>query len=291
MSGNRSNDSNDSEIRLAELIWRTVKLRVSLLILTIVILLIVWAALSKGNEEAQQIDTKFCGYLVDQQNTVMKRLMEQSKTGSAILFSVQEECQATHSRTWIEITRNTDEELPWETSPPTLDFVKKAANEKKNAFQDYDIQRHAAYRLQIQLSAESSSSTVTVNALTVAKIVPFCVLIVLAIVTILGFQQPAYRRQLRFLLRNKQNDDLPRAIAETQFLAPPLQPMTSLAKRIFELSPMGLGIGTLLIASVFLLCGIISTFALTFAQLTNSIILSYPFALYASWRFPPCQHL
>ncbi len=213
----------------------------------------------------------------------MTSLKEQSKTGSAILYSVQEQCHATPSRTWIEITRNSDEELPWETTSPFApDFVKKAANEKKKAFQDYDIQRNAAYRLQIQLSAESTSSTVTVNALTVAKIVPFCVLVVIAIVTILGFQQSAYRRQLRFLLRNKQNDELSRAMAETQFLAPPFQPMKSLEKRFFELSPTSFGIGSLLIASVFLLYEIISTFALTLVQLTNSIILSYPFALYAS---------
>jgi hypothetical protein len=68
--------SNESEIRLAELIWRTVKLRLSLLVLAIVVLLVVWSSLLNGNQEAQKIDTKFCEYLVDNHNVVQKKLAE-----------------------------------------------------------------------------------------------------------------------------------------------------------------------------------------------------------------------
>jgi len=44
---------NDSEERLAELIWRTVKLRVSLLVLTILVLLVVWSAMASGKKQAR----------------------------------------------------------------------------------------------------------------------------------------------------------------------------------------------------------------------------------------------
>lgn len=285
--------SNESEVRLAELVWRTVKLRVSLLALTIVVLLVVWSSLLNGNQEAQKIDTKFCEYLVDNQNTVQKKLAEEVNKpiesrpdipkSQPLLLSTENLCHVGSSRNWIEITRNTDETLPWEISlSPPLDFITKNANEKQKAFADYDNQRHAAYRLQIQLSSEYSGSTIIINALTVARALPFCVFVVLAVVSILGFQQSAYRSRLRVLLRNKTGDDLSELMAETQFFAAPFDRGLPRPERYLTVSPVNLAIGTLYTALILLLIGIVSTFLLNLVQLTDSIILSYPFALYAS---------
>jgi hypothetical protein len=290
--------SNESEIRLAELIWRTVKLRVSLLVLTIVVLLVVWSSLSNGNQEAQKIDTTFCEYLVDHENTVRKMAQEQAskslgellkkngiKSGMPgtppLVFSSEDMCHVGSSRDWIEITRHTAEELPWE-STSTVDFVTKAANERTKAFHDYDTRRREAYRLEIHLSSEHSSSTIIINALTVAKIIPFCVFVVLTIVVVLGFQQSAYRRHLRALLRDKAEDHLSQAMAEAQFFAAPFHQVTSHPEKYLELSPVALATGTLSIVVVLLLFGMISTFILTLLHLTDSIISSYPFALYVS---------
>jgi hypothetical protein len=289
-------NSNESEIRLAELIWRTVKLRVALLVLTIVVLLVVWSSLLNGNQEAQKIDTKFCEYLVDNHNAVRKRLTEEVNKSlesrpdipksQPFILSSEDECHIGSSRNWIEITRNTDEAIPLEApiSPaiPPLDFIAKAADEKWKAFADYDIQRHAAYRLQIQLSSQYSGSTIIVNALTVAKVIPFCVFVVLAILLILGFQQSAYRKRLRVLVRNKTGDGLSEAMAETQFFAAPLDRDPSRPEKYLAVSPVDLAIGALSVAVVLLLIGIVSTFLLNLVQLTDSIVLSYPFALYAS---------
>ena len=289
-------NSNESEIRLAELIWRTVKLRVSLLAFAIVVLLVVWSSLLNGNQEAQKIDTKFCEYLVDNHNAVQKRLTDEVNKSlesrpdipksQPLLWSPEDQCHIGSSRNWIEITRNTDETLPLETSlnpaTPPLDFIVKAANEEWKAFANYDIQRRAAYRLQIQLSSEYSGSTIVVNALTVAKVVPFCVFLVLAVVLILGFQQSAYRRQLRALVRNKVPEDLLEAMAETQFFAAPLDRDPSRPENYLAASPVALAIGALSVALILLLVGIVSTFLLNLVQLTDSIVLSYPFALYAS---------
>jgi hypothetical protein len=290
--------SNESEVRLAELIWRTVKLRVSLLILTIVVLIVVWSSLSNGNQEAQKIDTTFCRYLVDQENTTRRIIQEQAEKSLDDLFkgnhaksrpprtppliwSPDDLCQGGSSRTWIEITRNTDEMmLSWQTTSP-LDLVAKAANERRKAFVDYDTKRHEAYRLQIQLSSEQSSSTIIVNALTVAKVIPFCVFAVLTVVVVLGFQQSAYRRQLRSHLRNRAGDDLFQAMAVAQFLAAPFRQAASRVEKWLEVPPVGLAMGTLSIAVVLLLLGVISSFTLTLVYLTDSIIFSYLFALYA----------
>jgi hypothetical protein len=299
MESSRLGNSNESAIRLAELIWRTVKLRVSLLALTIVALLVVWSSLLNGNQEAQKIDTKFCEYLVESQNNVQKQLTDTFNKSlestpnitksQPILWSVEDQCHAIPSRTWIEITRNTDETMPLEIplSPliQPLDFMVKAAEEKRKAFVDYDYQRHAAYRLQIQLSSEYSGSSIIVNALTVARILPFCVFLVLAVVIVLGFQQSAYRGQLRALVRAKNSDELSEVMAETQFFAAPIDRDPSPLKRYLAVSPTDVAIGALAVAIVLLLVGIIWTFLLNLVQLTDSIVLSYPFALYASLVF------
>ena len=284
--------SNESEIRLAELIWRTVKLRVTLLIFAIVALLIVWSSLSNGNEEAQKIDTQFCGYLVDQHNALQKKLSEEvnkafeSQPGftksQPLLLTSEEQCHQLHSRTWIEIIRSTDEELnpePLTVSPE----LEKDFTERSQAFSDYDARRRAAYRLQIQLGSESEYfSTIIVNALTVASIMPFCVFVVLTIVMLLGFQQSAYQRQLRSLLQVASDRPLPQALAETQFFAVPMKRESPHIENYLTLSPSGLAIGSLTFALVLLLVQVVSTFILNLVHLTDSIILSYPFALYAS---------
>ena len=287
---------NESEIRLAELIWRTVKLRVSLLILAIVVLLVVWSSLVNGNEEAQKIDTKFCEYLVDNHNALQEKLTEEinkahaSKPGvpmsQPLLLSSENQCHVGSSRNWIEITRQSDEQL--EGIPlaaplsPVPDYVAKANDEDKKAFAEYDMQRHAAYRLQIQLSSEYSGSTIIVNAMTIAKIIPFCVFLVAAVVFILGFQQSAYRERLHTLFQNKTGDDLAEARAETQFFVGSLHQNPSRLEKYLAVSPVDLAIGALGVALILLLTGIVSTFLLNLVQLTNSVISSYPFALYAS---------
>jgi len=290
--------SNESEVRLAELIWRTVKLRVSLLILTIVVLLVVWSSLSNGSREAEKIDRTFCEYLVDQQNTLQKNLDQQARESlhpnpgtprpQPLVLSSEDTCHVGSSRTWIEITRNTDEMLSWPTTSP-FDLLAKAANERRKAFVDYDTKRHEAYRLQIQLSSEQSSSTIIVNALTVAKVIPFCVFAVLTVVVVLGFQQSAYRRQLRSHLRNRAGDDLFQAMAVAQFLAAPFRQAASRVEKWLEVPPVGLAVGTLSIAVVLLLLGVISSFTLTLVYLTDSIIFSYPFALYACLILLTCM--
>jgi hypothetical protein len=284
---------NESEIRLAELIWRTAKLRVALLIFAIVVLLIVWSSLLNGNQEAQKIDSKFCEYLVDSHNSVQKRLVKEANKSSEsrpdmpklepLLLSSEDQCHIGTARNWIEITKDTDEQLPFQTSiNPSLDFMAKAEDEKRRAFADYYMQRHEAYRLQIQLSAEYSGSTIIVNALTVAKVIPFCVFLLLTIVLILGFQQTAYRRQLRALVLKKTGDELSLAMAETQFFAASLDPDPSHPEKCLAVSPIGLTITVVSAALLLLTTIIVWTFLLTLVQLTDSIILSYPFMLYAS---------
>jgi hypothetical protein len=108
----------NSEIRLAELIWRTIKLRASLLVLALVVLLIVWSSLVNGNQEAHKIDVAFCGDLVNWNNDLQQTLSTQLNDSresvpktpkqKPLIMSKEDRCGAANSRTWIEIVRMTD---------------------------------------------------------------------------------------------------------------------------------------------------------------------------------------
>jgi hypothetical protein len=163
------------------------------------------------------------------------------------------------------------------------DYIAKAVDEKKKAFADYDAQRHAAYHLDIQLSSGYSSSTIIVNALTIAKTIPFCIFAIWAVVLILDFQQSAYKRQLRVLVRKKTGNDLSEVMTETQFFAAPLDRDPSRPEKYLAMSPVDLAIvGGLGVALILLTVRIVSSFLLNLVQLTDSIVSGYPFALYVS---------
>jgi hypothetical protein len=278
---------HESDTRLAELVWRTVKLRVSLLILSILALLVIWSALINGNQEAQKIDAKFCVYLVNQDNDVQKseidtiRESEPNSKQHATILDPADTCSTHASRIWIESTRYHDETIPLESS---LIFPKIAGilKDRPKAFADYDVQRRDAYRLQIHLSSEYSAGSVEVNALSVAEVIPFVLFIVLAAYFILGFQDTAYRAQLCALLAEDKDEADGLRQARTQFLTgPPLRNDSSFARHLV-ISPEGLATGTLLIALLVLFVKVVSVFILNLVHLTDTIFSGYPFKLYLS---------
>ena len=52
------------ETRISELLWRTIKLRASLLALATVVSLIVWSAVLSGDQRANLVDAEYCQKLV-----------------------------------------------------------------------------------------------------------------------------------------------------------------------------------------------------------------------------------
>jgi hypothetical protein len=166
-----------------------------------------------------------------------------------------------HSRTWIEISRNTEETLPFELSVnpaiPSLAYVAQSAQQRKQLFADYYIQRRDAYRFEIHPSSEYSDGTVVVNALTVAKVVPFSVLLLMAVVAILGFQRSAYRSELRVLMGNKIGPALSESLSTTRFFAVPFERDRSRPESYLAVSPSAIVTGGLSLAVALLLVGIV----------------------------------
>lgn len=285
------NNAHEVEIRLAELIWRTFKLRASLLILSILVMLITWSALITGDRKAATVDDMFCGHLVDENNQIQNGLTaaenkylksKGTPTVQPIIFSAQDTCVAPISRTWIESTRYNDKTLG--QLPGLPDEVKNIYSARPKEFQDYDADRRAAYRLEIQLSSTYSASSVEANSLSVAEAVPFCVFIALAAYFVLGFQQANYQAQLRVLHKadNGDKSDMPLKRAQAQFCTgTPRDPGSAFIESLV-LSPERIATGTLLVGAVILLVAVVSAFILDLVHLTDSIFYSYPFALYAS---------
>jgi hypothetical protein len=87
---------NDSDVMLAELIWRTVKLRVSLLVLTNLVLPVVWSSMSDGKKQAAAVDVDFCKQLVAEQN----------KETPEIGLSDIDWCAASGARNYVEGIRD-----------------------------------------------------------------------------------------------------------------------------------------------------------------------------------------
>jgi hypothetical protein len=222
-----------AEERLAELIWRSIKLRVSLLVLTIFLLLIVWSGLINGDKRAQEVDVKFCQQLAAESD---KELSNSSPPSAGIW------CTPRNARNYIEGARSTKQILLLGSEATddkdARNKLLQKYNERVAALAEYDSERRAAYLLQIQLPSEYSGSNVILNGQFVAKLLPFFVLIVLSVIVLLGFQQAAYKQQLAFLLKKSDSaTDRGLTLARGQFFAGVIPARAPLISRYLFLTP------------------------------------------------------
>jgi len=71
-------------------------------------------------------------------------------------------------------------------------------------------------------------------------------------------------------------------LAETQFFVAPVERSPYRLEEYLVVSPVELALGALSVALILLLTGVVASFLLNLVQLTDTIVLSNPFALYAS---------
>ncbi len=141
---------NDSEERLAELIWRTGKLRVCLLVLTILVLLVVWSAMASGKKQARSVDIDFCQQLIAEQN-------REIPSGA---LSAATWCTPEGSRNYVEGVRATNGILlmggqALSENEATKQGAEKILNqytERKKILEAYDSKRHDAFPLNTQVA-------------------------------------------------------------------------------------------------------------------------------------------
>ncbi|MGO9591857.1 MAG: hypothetical protein ACLP3K_17650 [Candidatus Acidiferrales bacterium] len=264
-----------TEDRLAELIWRTIKIRVSLLVLMNLFLLITWSTIVNGDKQAKDLDVKFCRQLV----------AETEKEVPSVPLSADTWCTPEGARNYVEASRTASQMLL--TASRAMEGANKDAVQKlldrylakQKEFSDYDRERDGAYPLQLRLSSEYSGSDITLNGRFVAKLLPFCILVVLAIVVVLGFQQTSYRKHLFSLLSDGHGgDDRILGIARGQFFTLAEERGVSFLSWSI-LSPEKLAVGSLYLLLAVLFSAVLFDYVARIVNLTNSTLLSYPTAV------------
>jgi hypothetical protein len=240
-------------------------------------LLIVWSALVNGDKRAREVDIQFCQESVAQTNKELPILS----------VSADVWCSPENARNYDEGARVANEIiLKGSAAADKKDAAEKLLQKyiaTKKRLAEYDEKRRAAYPLQIQLSSEYSGSSVILNGQFVAKLIPFCVLIVLTIVILLGFQQAAYKQQLVFLLGddNATATDRLLRLARGQFFAGVTKGRTSFSRHLI-LTPERLAMGSLYVLLFAVFSAVLFAYIATIINLTDSIFVSYPFAVYAA---------
>jgi len=157
----------------------------------------------------------------------------------------------------------------------------EAFDRDKAELAEYDQKRRAAYKLEIGLSSQGAESKIIVNALNVAEVVPFVIVLIFSIVVVLGFQQNAYRKHLRNILKGmKSDEELNHGIVGSQFLSGfDIGSQADFGRRM-ALSPEGTAIWILIVAVSYLLLAVLAAFIINLIHLTNSIFLNYLCGLY-----------
>jgi hypothetical protein len=274
--------STENDERLAELIWRTVKLRVSLLILTNLVLLVTWSSVDNGKKQAQAVDLDFCKQLVAQSNKWLpsgnvdpaiwcrpegaRNYVEAARMSNGILLSG-----------WQALSNDTSDAIDKER----LDKLFKQYSENKQILDEYDVKRREAFPLQVQLASEYSGGNIVLNGRFVAKVLPFCALVIFSIVVVLGYQQTCYKRQLTNLLRAVyvSTNDRAGRIARGQFFAAFSSNRDSRFHDWTVIAPDRLAIAGLYMLFAVAFFSVVLLVISDIIDLTNSVLFNYPSGL------------
>jgi hypothetical protein len=264
-------NTNAAQERISELIWRTIQLRVTLLVLALFGTLITWSALLSGDQQAKNVEQEFCRKIVESENNSFPKIPV--KVGPAPPGPMDSDLSCTESgaRVQIEALRATNPMLANTSS----ESARKDYRERVKLLSDYDAKRESNYKMQIQLSSVFSGATILVNALTVAEFAPFIVLVVGSVVLILGFQEEAYKHQLKLLIETHGvGSTLAAALARTNFFALPL--IAKERNKIgWLLSAEKLTLYSLGTVVLFALLSMMSQFIVNLIHLTDSILFNY----------------
>jgi len=281
-------NSQQYDSRLAELIWRSIKLRVTILLICIFALLITWSSLEVGNRKAQDVDKAFCFKTADdvQQIYVEARKLQQppiraTSTSEAHLSPADYCALVLDTRYWIQY-----QQLDLSSSladPKTPEVIRKLQERVWNIFADYDIKRDEAFRLDLKLSSGYSENSIEANALSVAACIPFVVSGLLILYFMLGHQEAAWRSELLLQLKRLGSEvgSSPDLFAsKSQHFVSPRDSTGGIRPPSFLYSPDKFATTVLLVSASYLLFRVTGEFASELTNITDSIFWSYPFWLY-----------
>jgi hypothetical protein len=269
-------DAQAEQQRFCELIRRTVRAKISILVLMLVVLFVIWSALSGGEQKAEEVDVAFC------LQVIQDPYYYPSGTGA-------EYCKLYTAKGTIQTARHAhdNDPPPPETAPPEElrkqvdDFLDHAQQ-----FKDYDWNRRQAYG--IHLSLPYIQGPVPLNATFISVVWPFCALLALAAVVALKFKQTCYEIHLSALLANTKSGENSKNFALTEFLAgqisevnPRQEPRVFLYGKPIGLFPDVVVSGGLFVAVVFLSLNMLTDYSPQFNQQgDDSFLALYYICLY-----------
>jgi len=258
--------SNSDIDRLAGLIWSSVKLRGTILLIAFLGLMTMWSSLEDGNKKALDTDKTIC-YALSQ---VLQVPNPQIYCVNVGIFS---------SRVINEQVRAGIAALP---------NAYRNSDVLKSMLEQYDRERRADYDTKLPFSFVGINSSLNINTLSLAKVAPFIALTVIAAVVILEFQERYYKREMTRLLKKAHQDELSLAWARSRFFVgvPYDHKEESGGRfpfgRIVGPSPESLFLAALYIGFIYSLVILLRGFSDNVVHLTDSVFFSYVFAFYAA---------
>jgi hypothetical protein len=197
----------DAEQRFSQLIWRTFRLKISVLVLLLVALFVVWSTLTAGRQQAQQVDKEFCQQLVN----------DTYYWPTSLFGSFCEPFYSAQNTIHMARHKLDYDPAPQGTSSEVAAQLHQWAQHVQQ-FQEYDQKRRSAYR--IDLSLPYTKGPISLDGALVSDIWPFCALLALAVSLTLGFKQRCYELHLAALLREiTPKDARARELALSEFHA------------------------------------------------------------------------
>jgi len=254
-------DTQAEQQRFCQLIRHTVRAKISILVLLLVVLFVIWSALSSGEQRAQEVDVKFCLQVIQDPYYYRGGLGEES-------------CKAYDAKVTIETARHSHDNDPPPPTTATPEQLRKQVDDFLDhfkQFKDYDWNRRQAYG--IRLSLPYIQGPVPLNAALMSLLWPFCALLALAAVVALKFKQTCYEIHLSTLLSNMKSGENDRSFALTEFLAgqmteiiPRQEPRVFLYKKPIGLFPEAVVSGGLFVGAVFLSLNLLTDYVPQFNQ-------------------------
>ena len=283
-------DSGQYDSRLSELIWRSIKLRISILLLCIICLLTTWSSLEVGNRKAQEVDRSYCLKIADKTNQLFlleNPFLQQAPSSGRPANTVSDAgdfyCASGDLHYWMLYQQAALKNSLSNTKEP--EDQKNLEMAILKVLSDYDARRNEAFRIDLKLASEFSENDIEVNALSVAAVVPFLVIGLLVLYLMLGYQEAGLTSQLRLELdRLESGETTSRDLfaAKSQYFVSPRDRVGGFRFLGFLRSPDKFAKTVLLSSTVYLLFRVTAEFADELNSFTDSLFEGYSFWLYTA---------
>ncbi len=270
-------EKGSDEVRFAELVWRTFKMRALAMVITLGAIAVTWSTLEAGFAKAHQIDVAFLERQVQLltnagiKTDAIEGLADRTESGVALLIGMERRLLPLVALASVDDKKQTPDQAAKERA-----FYRTVQAE----LEAYDRKRREAFL--VELSLPYLVTRVSVNALAVADIWPVCVLVILVVVALLRSQQHCYEVILSSCVGARRDSrERARVLARSEFYAGTLRAhnehgeVTWLYERPLTVLPATLFLDALLVAIVLASLAMLGRYDPTAHHPTQSIIFSY----------------